>query len=201
MRRIRPRTIALIVAATALSSACSGTTSDSTALDGTTTTTEADTSTTGAAVTTTTAPPTTTAVSVNDEAEGSGCTPGEGDLPDGEWYGVAAEVLADEIEFDLACLFTGDAATRAAAEDGEESPPPNDYYVRNVNPTLRTVPVGDGDGVTVVWYPQFGDPTSEATISFDEWREALADRGDFIPGIWIEIEDGVISEVREHWVP
>jgi hypothetical protein len=38
------------------------------------------------------------------------------------------------VTFDLIQFFTGDAATKAAAEDNKESPPPNDYYIRNVNP-------------------------------------------------------------------
>ena len=53
------------------------------------------------------------------------------------------------ITFDLIQFFTGDAATKAAAEDGEESPPPNDYYIRNVNPRLRTLPVATGARLTL----------------------------------------------------
>ena len=51
------------------------------------------------------------------------------------------EVGGRTVTFDLVQWFQGDAAARAAAEDGEESPPPNDYYIRNVNPRLRTLPV------------------------------------------------------------
>ena len=198
MRRFRLPTTALVVAAT-LIAACSGETSNTTLPTDTTlapTTTSTDTPTTNAPPTTTTS---TIPSSVNDDAEGSGCTPGAGDLPNGEWYGGVASVSADEIEFDLACWFTGDAAARAAAEDGEESPPPNDYYVRNVNTTLRTVPVGDE--VMILWYPQFGDPTSEATITYAEWRDVVDDRGEFMAGIWIEVEGGAITSIREQWVP
>jgi hypothetical protein len=187
--------------------ACASTTSDTTEPTDTTvapTTTSAEattTTTTTAPETTTTAPAatTTTLGSVLDEAEGSGCTPGEGDLPDGEWYGGVIEAEGDTIGFDLACWFTGDAATLAAAEDGEESPPPNDYYVRNVNPAVRTITVGAD--VEVVWYPEFGDPSSEATTTFTEWIAALSDRGEFIPGIWLEIEDGEVVSIQEQWVP
>ena len=196
MRLVRLHTAALIAFGVLLS-ACTGTSSDTTLP---TNTTLAPTTTATEAPTTTPSPATSsTAGSVDDEAEGSGCTPGDGDLPDGEWYGEVASVSDDEIEFDLACWFTGDAAARAAADDGEESPPPNDYYVRNANTTLRNVPVGDE--VMVIWYPQFGDPNSEATVSYDEWHDALAGRGELIPGIWIEIEEGAISDIREQWVP
>jgi hypothetical protein len=54
-----------------------------------------------------------------------------------------------KVTFDLIQYLTGDAATRAAAEDGEESPPPNDYYIRNVNPRLRTLPVRADASITV----------------------------------------------------
>jgi hypothetical protein len=53
------------------------------------------------------------------------------------------------VTVDLVQWFTGEAATKAAAEDGEESPPPNDYYVRNVNPRLRTLPVASGARLTL----------------------------------------------------
>lgn len=188
--------------------ACTATTTDTTEPPDTTVTTVAPTTTTPEPTTTSTAETTTTSAaqtttttsgSVLDEAEGSGCSPGEGDLPDGEWYGGVADVEGNTIDFDLACWFSGDAAARAAAEDGEESPPPNDYYVRNENPTVR--PLSVEDNVEVVWYPELGDPTSEATTTFADWVDGLSDRGEFIPGIWVEIEDGAVVRIHEQWVP
>ena len=159
----------------------------------TTSTTVASTSTTVAATATTT-----TGSSVLDEAEGSGCSPGPGPLGDGEWYGDVVTTGATSIEFDLACWFTGDAATRAAAEDGEESPPPNDYYVRNDSDTLRTAPIGAG--AEVIWFPEFGDPTSEATTTYDDWIVAVEERG-FLVASWLTIEGGEVVSIREQWVP
>jgi hypothetical protein len=46
------------------------------------------------------------------------------------------------ITFDLIQFYWGDDATREAAKDHQESPPPNDYYIRNINPGLRTLPCG-----------------------------------------------------------
>jgi hypothetical protein len=159
----------------------------------TTSTTVASTSTTVAATATTT-----TGSSVLDEAEGSGCSPGPGPLGDGEWYGDVVTTGATSIEFDLACWFTGDAAARAAAEDGEESPPPNDYYVRNDSDTLRTVPIGAG--AEVIWFPEFGDPTSEATTTYEDWIVAIEERG-FLVASWLTIEGGEVVSIREQWVP
>ncbi|MFZ0014917.1 MAG: hypothetical protein WAL25_12480 [Acidimicrobiia bacterium] len=187
----------------ALLTACSATSSDTTEPADTTLatpTTAIEPSTTVVSPTTTLATTSTTGGGGGvDGAEGSGCTPGEGDLPDGLWYGEVASLTADEIEFDLACWFTGDAAVRAAQEDGEESPPPNDYYVRNTNPATRLVPVGAG--TTVVWFPEFGDPSSETTIAYTEWVESIGERGDFTPGIWIEVSNGEVTAITEQWVP
>jgi hypothetical protein len=135
---------------------------------------------------------------VVDEAEGSGCTPGGGDLPDGEWFGYLVETSPSALEFDLACWFTGEAAIRAAEEDGAESPPPNDYYVRNVNPVIRNVAVAAQ--TSVVWYPDLGDPTSEATVSFPDWLVAIEDRG-VMPGVWLEVDGGQVLSIHEQWVP
>ena len=118
-------------------------------------------------------------------------------MPDGEWYGLVVSRSDDSLEFDLACWFTGDGAVLAAAEDGEESPPPNDYYVRNANPETRDVPVGSD--IEVVFYPD-GDPTNEDTVSYEEWDALVAQRG-YELGVWLEVEEGLITEIREQWVP
>ncbi len=151
-----------------------------------------DTRTTTSAGATTTTPTDTDAL-----AEGSGCTPGTDDLPDGVWYGFVDSTAADSLEFDLACWFTGDAAATAAAEDGEESPPPNDYYVRNANDLLRTVDVAAGAEAS--WLPNPGSPAEE-TIGYADWVTARADRP-FQPGVWLTVEDGGVVLIEEQYVP
>ncbi len=212
--RLRATSAALAAAALLVVSACAGssaggdpqlpgdsttsTTTPSTTVTSSTTSTTTSTTTSSTTTTTTTAAPTTTTTPVTDEAEGSGCTPGPGDLPDGEWFGYVLTTAGDELDFDLACWFTGDAAARAAAEDGEESPPPNDYYIRNINELVRTVPVAADAGVT--WFPDFGDPTSEETATYADWIDLIEDR-DFMPGVWLEVEDGEVVAIQEQWVP
>jgi len=161
------------------------------------TTTTSATTTTPATTSTSAATTTTAGTDTNDLAEGSGCQPGTGPLPDGEWFGLVTSRSGDSLEFDLACWFTGEGAILASAEDGEESPPPNDYYVRNANPETREVPV-TGE-VEVVFYPD-GDPTNETTVSYDEWVDLVAQRG-YELGVWLDVEDGVIAGIREQWVP
>jgi hypothetical protein len=156
---------------------------------------------TGPATSTTTRPDATTtraASSVIDEAEGSGCNPGPGTLGDGEWFGYVVATTESEVEFDLACWFTGEAASRAASEDGEESPPPNDYYVRNENSTIRSQEVADGS--QVVWYRDPGDPGSETSTGYAGW---ITERqvGESMPGVWLRISEGQIVQIQEQWVP
>lgn len=150
-----------------------------------------DSTTTTTSVSTTTTPP------PSHEAEGSGCAPGTDLLPDGDWYGVIADYSEQSVVFDLACFFTGEAAIKAAAEDGEESPPPNDYYVRNESDVLRDLIVDPA--TPVIWYLN-GDPASETKGRFEDWVDVLASRGFFF-GIWVTIEGGDVVAIEEKWVP
>lgn len=84
------------------------------------------------------------------------------------------------------------------AEDGGESPPPNDYYIRNENPLIRELTV-DAQ-TTLVFYPS-GDPNEVVTTTFDEWHALSAERGGFFLGVWVTIESGEVAEVNEQWVP
>ncbi len=154
-------------------------------------------STTTVAPTTTTTAPTTTTTKDPRAPEGSGCTPGSEVLPDGEWYGAVRAFDSQTISFDLTCLFTGEAAVAASAEDGEESPPPNDYYVRNENDEVRVLMV-DAD-TPVTWYTS-GDPNDEVTGTYAEWTAFLATQ-EFQLGVWVTIESGSVTEIAEWWVP
>jgi hypothetical protein len=140
----------------------------------------------------------TVAGSSEDFASRSGCTPGTTELPDGEWFGYVDDATAADITFDLACWFSGTAAEQAAAEDGQESPPPNDYYVRNVNATLRTVPVAAG--AQVHWLSSTGDPTTATTVDYVTWLAERESR-DFQPGVWLTVVDGMAAFVEEQYVP
>lgn len=179
--------IQLVAVGCLLVAACS-------AESGDTTTTTADTTTT-TVPTPTTVPPSDT----NDLASGSGCKPGTEDgLPDGEWYGYIVDLDATTVEFDLACWFTGDAAIAAADEDGAESPPPNDYYVRNENETVR--PLAVGDSAQVEYLANNGDPNSATTEGYEDWYVEW-EISEFVPGYWITVEDGEVTSIVQQYVP
>ena len=136
-------------------------------------------------------------VDVNSLAQGSGCTPGEGDLPDGTWFGYVSDPATDSLAFDLACWFSGAGAIEATLADGEESPPPNDYYIRNTSTDTRTVPVAAD--VAVRWLsPE--DIANLADIAYNQWIEIRPER-DWLPGVWIEIENGVVTSIEEQYQP
>lgn len=138
----------------------------------------------------------------SDEAAGSGCSPGEGPLPDGIWFGMARAGDATTVQFDLACFFVGEAANAAAAEDGvDEIPVPNDYYIRNENPTTRMAPVG---AEAVVHSLGASIDDGYERISWSEWLTA---REGFMtcPGdsclVWLFVNGGAVTEVVEQYTP
>ncbi len=139
------------------------------------------------------------AEAIAEQADGSGCTPASADgLPDGRWFGFVDDAGSDDVAFDLACWFSGDAAVIAAAEDGEESPPPNDYHIRNDNNRLRTLAVAPSADVS--WLPIPGDPNSTEVVGYATWLAEKSGR-EFDPGVWLEIDDGRIVSIEEQYVP
>ncbi len=81
------------------------------------------------------------------------------------------KVSETEIVADFAQWLTGAEAAQAAYEDGEiasvEEGVPNDYYIRNVNPQLRTLPVA---GDVVVWLAtSAAGPVSSVKVEMTDW--------------------------------
>jgi hypothetical protein len=173
--------------------------------------------TTTTSTTTTTAPTSTT--TTNPVWPGDRATPIETDnlvteLADGTYLVFIDHVFHEgmtggpEIHLDLAVWFGGEEALIAAAEDGAESPPPNDYYIRNLDPTLLVREVSPEVSVTSVWfhYAETEELTSQP-ITYDELVEALTGELDdsllamrFDPW-WVTIEDGVVTAIDEQYVP
>jgi hypothetical protein len=131
--------------------------------------------------------------------EASQCSPGPGALPDGLYFGFLGATLDDVFEFDLACWFTGDPAAKAATADGQESPPPNDYYIRNSNTTTRSAPVASPT-VSVYWLPNVGSPATEA-ITYNEWVSLRDPDAGYVPPIWITVKGGQVVDIVEQFLP
>jgi hypothetical protein len=103
------------------------------------------------------------------------------------------------VTFDLIQWFEGDAAAKAAAEDGQESPPPNDYYTRNVNPRLRTLPVTSGAQITLTRLTagQSGG-NAAGPVPADLATVAASGVGHIF---WATVRGGQIQALEEQYVP
>jgi hypothetical protein len=148
----------------------------------------AGTSTTTVAATTTAAGPATTEPTV---------------LADGRHpvYIKSVDAGRQTITFDLIQFFTGDAAAKAAAEDGEESPPPNDYYIRNVNPRLRTLPVRAGAPITVnvLAAQSTGSATKDVPVTLEKLASYFPNSG--TPPFWITVQQDEVTEMAQQYLP
>ncbi|MEA3511548.1 MAG: hypothetical protein U9R51_08950 [Actinomycetota bacterium] len=131
-------------------------------------------------------------------AGGSGCSPGAGPLPDGVWFGFVDAIGATTIDFDLACLYTGDSAIAKGAEDGVEVD--IDYYIRNNNPALRTVPVATTGAV----YEIEATTIDFLTVAFADWpvdpAGSIACPSNWC-GVWLFVNGGEATEILEQHSP
>jgi uncharacterized membrane protein len=121
-------------------------------------------------------------------------------LADGRHFAFIVEIADDGttmLTFDLAYFLTGEEAAQAAADHGDESPPPNDYYIVNDNPRLRTMPVADDPVVLLL------DGGSALLVESDlpGLQARLEEQGAFQNGSWLTITAGVIVQVEEQYRP
>jgi hypothetical protein len=130
------------------------------------------------------------ALSGSGGASGSGCSPGAGPLPSGIWYGFVAAKGPSSLDFDLACFFFGSIAYTKGAEDGQAVE--DDLYIRNNNPTLRTVPVGP----SAVVYELTGATSTFVTLPYAAWTPDPTGSG-----YWLVVNGGVVTEIMEQYVP
>ncbi|MDZ4167040.1 MAG: hypothetical protein U1E08_05045 [Coriobacteriia bacterium] len=155
------------------------------------------------------------------ESEGSGPEePAEGDAPPsggegstvtgpterqpGIVVGVTTSGGTSVLRIDYVQFLTGGEAADAAAARGDESPPPNDYYVVNDNPRIREFPIQPGIPVKVVTN---NDGTSDAmghTITLAEWIAALSGphAGAFKASLyWVTVTNGTVTAIEAQYVP
>ncbi len=141
-------------------------------------------------------------------------------------FGYLDRVSAAEIVADYAQWLTGDEAARAAYEDGViatvEEGVPNDYYIRNVNPQLRTLPLASD---VVVWLISPAAQIGSVPVDLEEWLDLFDDgvpwdwESDEVPNwedhlyfgyygasmvdtpYWFVILDGEVIAVEQQYVP
>lgn len=121
-------------------------------------------------------------------------------------------VVADYVEF-----LSGDEATAAAREDGvigEDEETPGGFYLRNRNPRLRTLALGDLEAVTLqACFPEDGPCVVEQSVDVDIWVELISTPelaeerygwawyGDASLPYWITLQDGIVVQISEQYLP
>ena len=106
--------------------------------------------------------------------------------------------------FDLAEFLTGDAAAEAAAEHGDESPPPNDYYIVNDNPRLRTLPIATDAELQIIDWTDCCDALVVGDLRlFSDALVHVDPAGLYHPSspFWITVEGGAIATIEEQYLP
>ncbi|MHB9004131.1 MAG: hypothetical protein ACYC6C_08705 [Coriobacteriia bacterium] len=121
-------------------------------------------------------------------------------IKNGKWEGQTARLTVD-----YAQILGGAEAATAATAHGDESPPPNDYYIVNDNTKLREFPVDTKLTVSVVSQPGGGVVTEGYGMPFGQWYDVLSgmSANDFVTGrpYWITIKGGTIVAIQEQFLP
>jgi hypothetical protein len=125
------------------------------------------------------------------------------EIEDGRHFVFVKRAKDGSVTFDLAYLLTGKDAAQAAQEAGQELPVPNDYFIVNDNPKLRTVPVADGAKIMVYDWSTCCD--AYTSISYDEFARYIASPTDDFHGTlspyWLRVQGGQIVKIEEQYLP
>jgi hypothetical protein len=128
--------------------------------------------------------------------------------PERQFCFVSTIVLEEDayrIAVDYAQMLTGQEAVDAATEAGAESPPPNDYFIANDNPMLRTFDV-DSDVRVKLSTRADGVEPEGYFVTLDEWRQMFVgttpDMGMVrdIP-YWITLDGETVTAIEEQFLP
>jgi hypothetical protein len=120
-------------------------------------------------------------------------------LADGRHFGrlTAAYVAPDEVLFDPAQLLEGEAAREAAIEDGVPADEIGDFYIRDDDGEALSLPVSTAVVVTTVDCSGSGC-VEGAAGDYGTLTRTVADT----PGsYWLVVEDGVVVEIDEQYLP
>jgi hypothetical protein len=115
-------------------------------------------------------------------------------------YITSVDVANRKLTVDVVQFFTGDAAANAAREDGaSEVRPPNDYWVRNANKMLRTLPVSAAATITVntLAGETSGDSAKDVAVSLEQ----LAGYNLANHLFWVTVDGGTITRIAEQFLP
>lgn len=127
-------------------------------------------------------------------------------LPHAAFFGSARSAGGTTyLKVDLVLFLTDGEAEDAAEAEGEESPPPNDFFILNHSKKLREYAVADGVDVTVVMDPD-GALCPEMVcpaMSLDAWVAAVAPKQSTFRSTpyWFTINDTTITAIKQQYLP
>jgi hypothetical protein len=131
-------------------------------------------------------------------------------LEDGRHFGYVRSVDADArtIEFDLAYFLSGEEANAAYQAAGGTGPVPNDHFVVNDNPRLRTLPLAPDVRLRLLDWNHCCETFFDGDLVL--FGQAIEEQGDVTDGDltyrgqsqwWITVENGVVTEIEEQYSP
>jgi hypothetical protein len=131
-------------------------------------------------------------------------------LPHGRHFGYvrAVDVDAGTIEFDLAYFLSGNEANAAYHAAGGTGPVPNDYFVVNDNPRLRTLALAPDVRLRLLDWNHCCETFFDGDLAL--FARAIGDQADVTDGgliyrgqsqWWITIDHGVVTEIEEQYSP
>jgi hypothetical protein len=132
-------------------------------------------------------------------------------LGDGRHFGYVRSVdtEARTIEFDLAYFLSGEEANQAYQEaTGDSGPVPNDHFVVNDNPMLRTLTLAPDARLRLLDWNHCCDSFFDGDLAL--FAEAIGEQADVTDGDliyrgqsqwWITVENGVVTEIEEQYSP
>jgi hypothetical protein len=115
-------------------------------------------------------------------------------------YLTTVDVDGRKLTIDVVQFFTGTAAADAAREDGSaEVPPPNDYWIRNANKLLRTLPIAADATITVntLAGETSGDSAKDVSVTLTQLAGYSLTNHLF----WVTVDGGSITKIAEQFLP
>jgi hypothetical protein len=131
-------------------------------------------------------------------------------LEDGRHFGYvrSIDVEAGTIEFDLAYFLSGQEANAAYHAAGGTGPVPNDHFVVNDNPMLRTLVLGPDAHLRLLDWNHCCETFFDGDLAL--FAQAIQEQGDVTDGDliyrgqsqwWITVESGMVTEIEEQYSP
>jgi hypothetical protein len=102
-------------------------------------------------------------------------------------------------------LLTGEAAADAATAHGDESPPPNDYYIVSDDPALRTFTLSKTAKIVVLGWAG-ADATKKKTVTIAQFMSVMPGGSKF-QDRWanapytITISAGTVTQIEQYYLP